>query len=203
MASEAGRQLTEAHRRGQVAIGAKTVLAMGAASRLLDPADLDGSFEDWLTVVGQIVGANRAESSRLSTGYLRALRSLELEDDDGFDPVLADDADRRGLSISMLVCGVISLRSNLARAMPLERAEEIAEERSAAAAMRWSLNGGRETITGTVRADPRAAGWQRVTSGKSCDFCSMLAGRGAVYGEDTADFEAHDGCSCSAEPVYQ
>jgi hypothetical protein len=36
----------------------------------------------------------------------------------------------------------------------------------------------------------------------ACDFCEMLADRGAVYGEASADFEAHDHCSCSAEPVF-
>jgi hypothetical protein len=201
MAAEGSSQLTEAHRRGQIAIGARTVVQMGAASRLLDPEDLDGTFPDWLSVVGSIVAANRAESSRLSAGYLQALRELELGE--SFDPVLAAAADPQGLAVSMLVCGVISLRNNLARAMPLERATEIADERSSAAAMRWSLNGGRETITNTVRADPRAPGWQRVASATACEFCSMLAGRGAVYGEDTADFQAHDGCSCAAEPVYR
>jgi hypothetical protein len=30
----------------------------------------------------------------------------------------------------------------------------------------------------------------------------MLADRGAVYSEATADFAAHDHCGCSAEPVY-
>jgi hypothetical protein len=30
----------------------------------------------------------------------------------------------------------------------------------------------------------------------------MLAGRGSVYSADTAEFEAHDHCGCSAEPVY-
>jgi hypothetical protein len=63
--------------------------------------------------------------------------------------------------------------------------------------------GGRETITSTVKADPRAVGYERVTSGSACDFCSMLADRGAVYGEASADFEAHDGCACGAEPVYR
>jgi hypothetical protein len=32
----------------------------------------------------------------------------------------------------------------------------------------------------------------------------MIAGRGPVYkSDDSAGFEAHDSCSCSAEPVYR
>lgn len=46
-------------------------------------------------------------------------------------------------------------------------------------------------------------GWRRVTSDNPCDFCAMLAAQGAVYNaEETADFEAHDNCSCTAEPVW-
>jgi hypothetical protein len=44
---------------------------------------------------------------------------------------------------------------------------------------------------------------QRVLGGAGCDFCQMLAGRGEVYSAETADFEAHDHCGCTAEPIYR
>jgi hypothetical protein len=46
-------------------------------------------------------------------------------------------------------------------------------------------------------------GWQRVASDNACAFCEMLAARGAVYSEESADFEAHDGCTCTVEPVWR
>lgn len=65
------------------------------------------------------------------------------------------------------------------------------------------LDGMRSTILGAVHGDHEAKGWQRVAGGKTCDFCATLIGRGAIYkGEDTAGFQSHDHCSCSAEPVY-
>jgi hypothetical protein len=63
-------------------------------------------------------------------------------------------------------------------------------------------NGARLTVMESSIRDPQARGWQRVGDGSSCDFCSMLLGRGAVYSEATADFAAHDHCGCSAEPVF-
>lgn len=63
-------------------------------------------------------------------------------------------------------------------------------------------NFSRGTITGSSVADPAARGWERIGSGE-CDFCSMLLGRGAVYSEATADFQAHDHCRCSAAPVFK
>jgi hypothetical protein len=62
-------------------------------------------------------------------------------------------------------------------------------------------NYSRETVTGSAVADPGSAGWQRVGNG-NCDFCEMLIGRGAVYSEASSDFQCHDNCRCSAEPVW-
>lgn len=61
---------------------------------------------------------------------------------------------------------------------------------------------GRDTVRQSAIADPKAVGWQRVTAG-GCDFCQMLAGRGEVYSEATADFQSHDNCGCIAEPVFR
>jgi hypothetical protein len=62
-------------------------------------------------------------------------------------------------------------------------------------------NAGRDTVTGSSIADPKARGWARDGAG-DCAFCSMLIDRGAVYSEDSADFEAHDHCQCAAVPVF-
>ena len=67
----------------------------------------------------------------------------------------------------------------------------------AGALQRVVVDGARQTITGSVAKDPGRVGWARVTSG-GCDFCEMLAGRGAVYSADTARFETHDHCRCDA-----
>jgi len=71
-------------------------------------------------------------------------------------------------------------------------------------ATRLVLDGGRRTLVESIRADPRAEGWQRVTSGSPCAFCAMVASRGPAYAsERAARFEAHDHCGCSAEPYYR
>lgn len=60
----------------------------------------------------------------------------------------------------------------------------------------------RETIIGNRRQDPDATGWQRVAKGDACKFCLMLAGRGSVYKEATANFAAHPHCDCTVQPVF-
>lgn len=201
MATAAGRRLAQAHRVAQLRIGAETVGIISAAWPLLDPTDPKGTARGWLSVVEPAIQAQRAKSARLAGRFFTAHRMLEL--DDSFDAVLAGDAPAVQVRTSMLVTGVYHLLANLGRGVVLDRASAIAKASSAAAAMRLALEGGRETLTSTIKADPRARGYERVTSGNSCDFCEMLADRGAVYGEASADFEAHDHCSCSAEPVYE
>lgn len=60
----------------------------------------------------------------------------------------------------------------------------------------------RETVIGSARRDPSAGGWSRHTNGKTCGFCERIAGRGAIYSADTADFSSHDGCDCVAVPAF-
>jgi hypothetical protein len=60
----------------------------------------------------------------------------------------------------------------------------------------------RQTVVRSLAADPQAKGWARQTTGKSCAFCVMLAGRGAVYSARTANFSSHNHCDCMAVPKW-
>ena len=65
------------------------------------------------------------------------------------------------------------------------------------------LNYSRSTVTRNAVADPGAGGWMRQGDGDSCEFCAMLIGRGAVYGEHSVDFASHDHCGCVAVPAFR
>lgn len=71
-----------------------------------------------------------------------------------------------------------------------------------AALGRWILNAGRDTIIKNAIADKSCVGYARVAHGETCDFCTMLAGRGAVYVKETGGFASHDHCDCTAEPSW-
>lgn len=203
-------KLGQAHRLAQLRLGAEVVALLHAAFRLLDPRDLDGSFERWLTIVEPIASTARFESAQMAAAYLTSSRTTALGLADRFEPILASELPVNQFRTSMLVTGPISIKKAVGRmaasdemSIVMRRALDIAEARSSAAAMRHALDGGRQTILQTTALDDRAVGWRRVTGGKSCSFCSMLAGRGAVYSETSVGFHSHDGCSCSAEPVYR
>lgn len=190
-ATLAGRRLTEAYRLAQIRLGAQTVAQMRAVWRLLDPTDLDGTFEQWLVVALPVIQAQRSASSRLAAEYLDLFATIEGHRP--ITPVVAGRADTRAVTTSLMVTGPVSIKRAVAVGAPLETAIDVAEASSAAAAVRHVLNGGRETVTATA---PR---YQRVTSGKACAYCSSIAGI-TFQGDDI--FKAHDGCACSAEPVF-
>ena len=89
--------------------------------------------------------------------------------------------------------------------------------RTEGAAERITLAGGRDTIVGAAKADPKCTGWVRIASPDACAFCAMLAtrlesprGRGGAYlSEQTALFRGnsgdsyHDHCRCTAQAVFQ
>lgn len=62
----------------------------------------------------------------------------------------------------------------------------------------------RAAVEEATATDPRFVGWVRVTEAGACDFCEMLASRGAVYTSDTTALGAldyHNNCNCYAEEV--
>lgn len=198
-------RLTEAHRLAQARLSAQAVARSLAAWAVLDPDDMDGTTGRWLSVMLPLLAGQRRASATLAANYLSRFRAMELgAGAAAFAPLLADELDRAATTTGLVVTGPVTVRRALARKVDISKALDLGKAMSARAGARHVLNGGRETILDTVKADPKALGWARVASGRACAFCAMLASRGAVYkADDTADFEAHDGCSCSSEAVYR
>lgn len=67
---------------------------------------------------------------------------------------------------------------------------------------KYSIAPARETVATSAIQDPAARGWSRITRAGSCDFCTMLSGRGHVYTEASVGFEAHGHCNCAAAPAW-
>lgn len=61
----------------------------------------------------------------------------------------------------------------------------------------------RDTIMANRSADPECVGYRRVARGESCQFCYMLASKGAIFKQDSAYFAAHDKCRCTAQPAFR
>jgi len=197
MVTAAGRQLTEQHRRTQLALRAVTIRDMMA----LWPAfDLDGIDRTWPPLQAALVTlilARRANSSGIAANYYRSLRTAE-----GVpgrpEPRLAPPPDRTLLTATLALVGPIQAKKNLTARRPDVAATTLV--RLSGSVTRQVLDGGRKTLEVSTRADPRARGWRRVTSASPCDFCAGIASEG-IHSEG-GGFPAHDHCGCAAAPVF-
>jgi len=84
-------------------------------------------------------------------------------------------------------------------AVRLDATEAKAEQ----VAQKLVVDQARDTVREAVRRDRQATGWARAAAIGACAFCKMLATRGAVFGEETANFRAHDGCHCGVIPIFR
>jgi hypothetical protein len=199
MSSQAA--LTDVHRLMQVQIGAVAQRDLVQLWSLIDPNRLDATAPAWIRQALPVIERHRTLSSRTAAAYLQAMRDMTLGDT-SFSPILAPALDRRRATTSLLTTGPVSVKRAMIGGRPIDQAMQTAAVTTARAGMRHVANGGRETVAETVKADPQARGFTRITSGNPCDFCSELADRGDVYSEASAFFAAHDGCNCSAAPAY-
>jgi hypothetical protein len=200
VATAAGRRLTDAHRTRPSSASRGHRRPLRRCGRCSTSSDLDATSARWLD--RRAADHHRTTSARIAGRYLETSKHFALGESATVAPVLALEVSQQAAATSLLVTGPLSIKRAMTRGVALAQAVNTAEGASAASAVRFALDGGRETILDTLKTDEQARGWSRVTSGNACDFCSMLEGRGAVYSADTADFQAHDGCSCGAEAVW-
>lgn len=200
-ATLAGTRLTERHQTAQLALRALALRQVLAIWPAFDVADAARTWPAVETALLAVVGARRTVSASLAARYFEAFRRAE-----GVDgiaaPVLSafdDHAAARALT-SLQVTGYVT--TERLRTLKYPEPGQVALVRISGSVTRHVLDGGRETLLASVRADQRARGWTRVTSAEPCDFCAMLASRGAVYTATGGAFQSHDHCGCGLEPSF-
>lgn len=193
--------LTRNYRAQTLALRAQTIRDLQKLWPALDWRDIERTYPAWFTGASALIARDRARSTALAGIYLKAHRlQAGIAGDVAVRAAAAAPAEQ--VATAMRVTTLVAIKRSTLAGKTAELAMRDAFVQSSGAATRLVLDAGRDTIRQTTTSDPATAGWQRVTSG-GCNFCQMLAGRGAVYREATASFYAHDHCACSAEPVYR
>lgn len=207
MASPAA--LTDAYRlaQGRTATRASS-LALVAFDNLLNLGDLDRSFPGYVAAVLPLLNGSRTDAASLASAYYEAHRIASGVTGQEPAPALPGVLNLAQVTASLLSTGPITLKQQLALGNSLTTALNVARTATAGAIFRHTANAGRGTIYSTAQRDRRALGYARVTDGKPCAFCAMLASRGAVYKSDESDggrgdaHRYHDGCNCTVQAVY-
>lgn len=193
--------LTEQHRQTQLQIRAQALRDFA----LLWPIwkGDEQSFAELVAAALVLVRAYRRLSSTAAATYYEAFRSAARAAGVA-TPTLAAAIPDAQVATSLYVTGRDALRIALNAGQTADGARSTALVRAGGAVSRHIVDAGRQTILDSVAADPHAVGWARVTDGDPCYFCLTLASRGAVYkSEQSASFQAHDHCGCTAMPVFE
>jgi len=168
--------------------------------RVVDPDRFDETHRLLTLPLQMLVDERRRLSAGLAANYYRQVRR-EAGITSTFEFTLPGPVDREQLATSLTVTGPVARGKALRQGANVTEAARRAFVATSGSVSRHALDAGRETVLGALRDDPKLEyRWYRVTSGTPCDFCQMLAGRGAVYREDTAGFKAHDHCGCYPAP---
>jgi hypothetical protein len=207
-ATAEAEQLTQSYRRQSAALKAAAIKDILAIWPMFDPLDLERSWPALRNALLLLIGSRRAEAANLAAEYLRRFR--ELEGAAGnlaviLDPVPAPVA----TAVSLQATGPATAQRAMDSGLAADAAAARALVTISGAAGRIILDGGRQTVLLTIESDREALGWMRVTHGKTCAFCAMLASRGPVYKSRRSAGDArsrparfHDHCDCTVEPVY-
>lgn len=194
-----GRELTEIHRIGQVALAAEFGTVVQDLGRLIDLTDIDGSVARWFAALEVTASNGHRLSQEMAENYLRSFTLAEI----GQSHEVVRPLFPQGQFVEdVRVAGPVRIKTLIGQGVDPEAALRSAMVESARRSMSAVLAGGRDLLDTSVRYYGRSGRYRRVTDSKPCAFCAMLASRGPVYSEKTAYFRSHHVCGCNAEPVY-
>lgn len=197
-----GSLLTERHRRLQLVLSAAALRDLLHLWGTVSPRDLATTLPPFIRAGAVIVRAGRRASAAAASRYYADFRRFEGVPGQVIITVaeLPEDSVLEGALRGAALKGISTARR--AGRTPEEGAQN-GFVKMAGSARGLVLGGGRDTLINALRGDPEAKGWQRVTDGSPCAFCRMIAGRGLVFKNEAAGFQAHGHCGCSAEPFFE
>lgn len=192
--------MTDAYRRSQSKIAQKTAAETRLAyKRYLNVSALDRSTPNWILLTDQIATKGFVRAAQDSRSYLR--RFVEAEGGPKGVEFPAVELDHARLAEDLWVNGTYNIKGKIGKGLSAEAAKAAAMKRVMGVVTEYVFDGGRGTVT-KVKYSGKSGRWRRVSDGKPCTFCAMLASRGPVYSEESVTFEAHTDCGCTAEPVF-
>lgn len=175
--------------------------------RIIVPSRLHATVPGWIEAVRELVGQYGQASQSLAADYYEAQRVAARVAGRFTVPLLDPPPDEQVDASLRWATKDLWPRepeqTTEAQREPLGTRLEQAEKKAEAVAQKLVVDQGRGTVREAVRRDPQATAWARAAALGACAFCKLLATRGAVYKQDTADFRSHDNCHCGVIPVFR
>jgi hypothetical protein len=200
-----------ARRQRQVQRGLSRLLVRDVRKlrRLIIPSRLQETVPDWIEAVRAVVGEYGNASAAAAADFYEAERVAARVTGRFTVPLLDPPPDEqvdnslRWATKDLWPRDPEDPKTTAAQRAPLEVRLDAAEKKAEGVAQKLVTDQGRGTVQAAVQRDRMAVGYARAAALGACAFCRLLAARGMVYKQDTADFRAHDGCNCGVIPVFR
>jgi hypothetical protein len=204
-----GGAAADGHRQAQQGLTRLLTRDMRSLRRLIIPSRLQASVPDWILAVRALVDQYGSASASLAADYYEAERVAAAVTGRFTVPLLDPPPDEQVDNSLRWATKDIWERdpedpaTTDVQREPLETRLDQAEKKAEAVTQKLVTDQGRGTVREAVRQDRQATAWARAASLAACHFCKALAIRGAVYKQDTANFQSHDSCHCGVVPVFK
>ncbi|MFE0974291.1 hypothetical protein ACFW5U_35505 [Streptomyces rochei] len=202
-----GSDAANRYRAAQIGLTRLLVRDVRGLRRLILPSRLRESVPDWLAAMNAVVAQYARTSTALAAEFYDAQR--EAAGVPGPFTVPVADPPPEEQTTASLRWATKDLwprepeEATPAQLEPMDVRLAQAQKKAEQVAQKLVADTGRGTVREAVRQDRQAVAWARAAALGACYFCKVLATRGAVYEQDTADFRAHDGCHCGVVPVFR
>ncbi|SFD14255.1 hypothetical protein [Streptomyces aidingensis] len=200
MPSPEAQALTRTYRQRVLDIAGLIGRRLRTVALAADTDDIDSWWDRVAPRVQQEILTGASALAVLARRYLVAHAEIE-----GvvLEPVVVDPPGRPQIAASTRVTGPVAFKTHMSATGSAPGSVRTMASQLSGSGQRLAMEGARETVMRTFAERDEIAGWRRVASGSPCAFCLMLVGRGAVYSKRTADFQSHDRCACTPEPLYR
>ena len=206
-----GKKLARNYRTQALAVRARSMQEIMDLFPLLNLEDLDKTQTRWLRANMSAIDRGRLSAATLAARFSRRFAAVETGQALGpaLTPITAQD--RRKLARSLLYVPT-RVKMGMTRGETVQQAGNVALSLSVSKAATAVSAAETDTLASivqgtnpTMSAQQYPRGWRRVASADACDFCTMLASRGAVYSATTVDFymAKHQTCACTVECIYR
>lgn len=208
-------ELVNRHHQEQKLLAAHVIAELHPLWNLLDFHNLESSTPDWLRAVRPVIERGYLTSQYVAAEFAKNYRASVLPDATPLDfhlpsPVgllgasaIPDRNTQLKIMVAMRVTGPI----HVANLMPMDETDAMYAgfSKSAGAATRLVLNGGRGMIRLLADADARAKGVVGIADENACKTCmgqTVPAYKTGPVERMDAVAVGHDFCKCSARLVY-
>lgn len=209
-------RLSAAFRADQIDVAQQAARELIEVMGALNLQAVDASAPGWFAAMESVIVRQHRRSTRLGRTLYSDYRVASGIDDLPITPSIPV-LDRNALRGALTLAGPYAAKHAMSLGHDVASTYQTVLSYSTGVAVRAALSGGRNAVQETAIRDQVCSGYMRVTSGKPCPFCAMVAQntystvtsasqssgtRTRAFSPQPPRSSYHDHCKCTVVPIF-